>query len=171
MSTPSLKRLILVVATAALALAGSVVSTQGPGGPAGPAGPGGPGAQAPGGGGGGRGGRGGLPGATTEQNQAVLAMNTALAPLTTAVTAARNDLSTVTFADAKNEAAIKAAVEKLRAAELALATKRAEEFETLQSGPNKLNADQVAALVAAGGTVGGGGRGGGAGPGRGRGGN
>jgi hypothetical protein len=99
----------------------------------------------------------------------VLAMNTALAPLSTAVTTARNDVATATFADPKNEAGIKAAVEKLRAAELALATKRAEEFEALQTGPNKLNADQVAALIAAGGTVGGGGRGG-AGPGRGRGG-
>ena len=66
----------------------------------------------------------------------------------------------MTFAEPRNDAAIKAAVDKLRAAELALATKRAEEFAKLQAGPNKLNADQVTALIAAGGAPGAGGRGG-----------
>jgi hypothetical protein len=95
-------------------------------------------------------------------------MNAALAPLSAAVTTARNELATVTFADVKNVAGITAAVEKVRVAELALATKRAEEFAKLQAGPNKLNADQVTALIAAGGNPAGGGRGGGgAGPGRG----
>ena len=115
------------------------------------------------GGGAGRGG--GLPGATTEQTQAVADMNTALAPLAAAVTAARNEVATATFADPRSDAAIAAAIDKLRVAELALATRRAEEFAKLQAGPNKLNAEQVAALVAAGGTLpaGRGGRGGGAG--------
>jgi hypothetical protein len=92
---------------------------------------------------------------------AVMAMNTALAAENTAVTAARTELATATFADVKNVAGITAAVEKLRAAELALATKRADEFAKLQAGPNKLNAEEVTALIAAGGNVGGGGRGGG----------
>jgi hypothetical protein len=103
--------------------------------------------------GGGRGGRGGLPGATAEQTQAVADMNTALAPLTTAVTAARTALATATYADVRNAAAIAEAVEKLRAAELALAMGRAAEFSKLQAGPRKLSAEQVSALVAAGGTI------------------
>jgi Spy/CpxP family protein refolding chaperone len=164
MTATSLKRLVLVCATLACALTTAIVSTQGPGGPPPQGAP-----AAPGGGGGGGRGRGGLPGATPAQTQAIVEMNVALASLTTAVTTARNELATATFADPRNDAGLKAAVDKLRTAELALATKRAEEFEKLQAGPNKLNAEQVAALVAAGGNVGGGGRGG-AGPGRGRGG-
>jgi hypothetical protein len=87
-------------------------------------------------------------------------MNAALADLTTAVATARAGLATATFADVKNAAAITAAVEKVRAAEVALATRRAEEFAKLQAGPNKLNPEQVSALIAAGGSPGGGGRGG-----------
>lgn len=120
-----------------------------------------PAAPAPGGPGGGRG-RGGLPGATPEQTQAVADMNTALAALNSAVTTARTELATATFVDVPNEAGIRAAVEKLRVAELALASKRAEEFAKLQAGPNKLTPEQVTALIAAGGnspTVGRGGRG------------
>lgn len=111
----------------------------------------------------GRGRGGGLPGATPDQMQAVAAMNTALAEQAAAVTAARAELANVTFAPVKDAAGITAAVEKLRAAELALATKRAEEFAKLQAGPGKLNPEQVKALIAAGGNAGRGrgGRGGG----------
>jgi len=103
----------------------------------------------------GRGGRGGgLPGATPEQTQAVVDMNTALAEQNAAVASARAELATVTFAAVKNVAGITAAVDKVRAAELALATKRAAEFAKLQAGPNKLNPEQVKALIAAGGNAG-----------------
>jgi hypothetical protein len=95
--------------------------------------------------GGGRGG--GLPGATPEQTQAVADMNATLAPLTVGASAARSELATATFAGTRNDPAIKAAIEKLQSAELALAMKRAEEFAKLQAGPNKLNADQVNALI------------------------
>jgi membrane protein involved in colicin uptake len=90
-------------------------------------------------------------------------MNTALAPLVTAATTARTDLATVAFANARNDAAIKAAADKLAAAELAVAKARADAFAKLQAGPNKLNADQVTALInmsAGGGRGGFGGRGG-----------
>jgi len=130
-------RLTLLLATAVFALAGVTAAA----------------AQ------GGRG-RGGLPGATPEQTQAVVNMNAALAEQNAAVTAARAELANVTFAAAKNAAGITAAVEKLRAAELALASKRAEEFAKLQAGPHKLNPEQVKALIAAGGNAGGRGRGG-----------
>lgn len=104
--------------------------------------------------GGGRGRGGGLPGATPEQTQAVMDMNAALTDQTAAVASARNDLATVTFAAVKNVPAITAAVEKLRAAELALASKRAEEFAKLQARPHKLSPEQVKALIAAGGNAG-----------------
>lgn len=110
----------------------------------------------------GRGGRGGgLPGATPEQIQAVADMNAALAPQGAAVASARAELAMVTFAAVKSVAGITAAVDKVRTAELALASKRAEEFAKLQAGPNKLNPEQVKALIAAGGSAGRGGRGGG----------
>jgi Spy/CpxP family protein refolding chaperone len=157
-------RIALLLTTAGLAFMLVALSAQQPVVPAAPS------AGAPvqaGPGGGGRG-RGGLPGATPEQMQAIADMNTALAALNTAVTTARNELAAATFADVKNEAGIRAAVEKVRAAELALAMGRATEFAKLQAGPNKLNAEQVTALIAAGGNPGGGGRGRGAGaPGRG----
>lgn len=105
-------------------------------------------------------GRGGLPGATPEQTQAVATMNAALAEQAAAVASARAELANATFATVKNAAGITAAVEKLRAAELALATKRAEEFAKLQAGPHKLDPDQVKALIAGGGNAGGRGRGG-----------
>lgn len=163
MNTTHSIRLALMLATAGLLFIDLVGSAQTPAPGAGPA----PAAQGAPARGGGRGGRGGLPGATPEQTQAVAAMNAALASLTAAVNTARMELATATFADVKNAAAITTAVEKLRAAELALATKRAEEFAKLQAGPNKLSADQVAALIAAGGNPAGGGRGGGGGGGAG----
>ena len=139
-----LKSILLLAATAAVAVIGSVAYAQAP----------------PPGSGGGRGG--GLPGATAEQTQAVADMNTALAAWNSAVAAARAELATVTFAAVRDDVAINAAVGKLRVAELDLATKRAEEFAKLQNGPNKLSPDQVTALIAAGGnpSAGRGGRGG-----------
>lgn len=86
-------------------------------------------------------------------------MNAALTDLAGAVATARAALATATFGNVKNPSAIAAAVEQVRAAELALAMRRAEEFAKLQAGPHKLSADQVAALIAAGGNVGGAGRG------------
>src|SRR5262245_22849128 len=70
-------------------------------------------------GGAGRGGRGlVVPGATPEQMQAINDMNAALAPLTATVNAARNDVAAAAITGIKNETAIRAAIEKLRAAEL-----------------------------------------------------
>ena len=151
---------------AAFALSALTVSAQAPGGAA-PAAPAAGGAAAGGarggGGGGGAGGRGGggLPGVTPEQTAKLNELfTTGLAAETAAVTAARADLATATFLDKKDDAAIKAAVAKVQAAELALANKRAAAFATLQGSPEKLNEAQVTAFIAAGGTVGGGGRGG-----------
>jgi len=111
--------------------------------------------------------RGGLPNATPEQTQAVMDMATSLQEQSDAVTAARSDLAMVTFAETKDEAAIRQKVAALQAAELALANARAAAFAKLQADPTtKLTPEQVTALIAAGGTIqqgrggGGGGRGG-----------
>jgi hypothetical protein len=93
----------------------------------------------------------GIPGATPEQTRAIADMNSALQPQLAAVAQARAELATATFENTRNEAAIKAAVEKVRSAEVALATARAAEFAKIQSGPNKLSPEQVTALIAAGG--------------------
>jgi Spy/CpxP family protein refolding chaperone len=158
------KHILLVLTTAVLAFTAAYAQAPATGAAQGPPGAGAPPGQ------GGRGGRGGgLPGATPEQNQAVADMNTALAPLVTAATTARNELATVAFADVKNQAAIGAAVEKVRAAELALASARADAFARLQASPCKLTPEQVTALLTAasnpGGRGGGFGGGGGRGPG------
>jgi hypothetical protein len=89
-------------------------------------------------------------------------MNTSLTALTATATAARNELAAVAIADVKNDAGIRAAVDKLRIAELAVAMARADAFAKLQASPNKLNAEQVTALINMG-AGGGGARGGGGG--------
>ena len=115
-----------------------------------------------GGGGGGGGGRGGVPSATPNQMAAILAMEQALMDQTAAVSVARAALTAATFAEARNDAGLRVKIEQLAAVELALANARAEQFVKLQSGAGKLNAEQIAALIAQ--SVGGpGGRGGGGG--------
>jgi Spy/CpxP family protein refolding chaperone len=153
--------LLLVLATTGLVLTAVYAQAPAPGAAQTPPAAGAP---APPGGRGGRGG--GLPGATAEQNQAVMDLNAALAPLVTAAATARNELAMTAFGDVRNEANIGAVVEKLRQAELALATARAEAFARLQAGPNKLNPEQVTALVGAGGNLPAGRGGGGRGPGQ-----
>ncbi len=112
-------------------------------------------------GGAGGGGRGGIPGITAEQTAKVNELfTTGLAAETAAVTAARAELATATFADKKDDAAIKAAVGKVQAAELALANKRAAAFATLQGSAEKFNEAQVTAFIAAGGALPAAGRGG-----------
>ena len=102
----------------------------------------------------GRGGR-GIPNATPEQTAAVTRMNAAVAAETERLSAARADLLAASFAAPRNDAAIQAKVDAIRAAELQLARARADAFGKLQASPDKLATEQVAALAA-----GAGGRGG-----------
>ena len=104
-------------------------------------------------------GRRGVPNATPEQTAAIARMNTALASQTQRVAAARSDLVAATFADPRDDSAIRARVKSVAAAELELAKARAAAFAELQSSPDKLSGDQIAALAAISGT-GAGGRGG-----------
>jgi hypothetical protein len=108
----------------------------------------------------GRGGR-GLPNATPEQNAAVAQMNAELAPQMERLTAVRAEAIPAALAQPADEAAMRAKVESIRAAELSLAQARADTFGKLQASANKLTAQQVAALGnATAGGRGGGGRGG-----------
>jgi hypothetical protein len=105
----------------------------------------------------GRGGR-GIPGATPEQNAALVELNAGLAPQTQRLAAARTDLIAAALAQPRNDAAIKAKGEAIRVAELELAKARADAFAKMQASPNRLASGQVAALA---GAVGPAGRGGG----------
>lgn len=117
--------------------------------------------------GGGRGGGPGqIPGLTADQQSALAEINTSLAPKIQAVTSARTALAQATFLDA---AAIPARLKAVSAAELDLANTRADAITKLQGTAQRLNADQINALIAqAAPPAPGGGRGGrgsGAGPG------
>lgn len=102
------------------------------------------GAQTPAGGG--RGGRG--PGIflTQRQSAALAQMNTDVAPLVQAATAAR---------DALIAAPTPANADALKASEIALATARAAAFAKIQYSPAKLPPEYVANMIAAGGAMGG----------------
>lgn len=106
-------------------------------------------------GGGGRG-RGGVPDLTQNQAAALAQMAADLMPLTQAVTAARTALANAASASPSDANAVRARVRELVAAELALARGRADAFGKMQAAKSKLRPDQVTALIAAGGAVGGG---------------
>lgn len=84
---------------------------------------------------------------TSAQQEAVDAMNQSLAPLVTAATTARNELITASLSVPLDQAAIGARGNALAAAELALASARAEHFARLQGSANRLTEAQVAALI------------------------
>ncbi len=105
-----------------------------------------------------RGGR-GIPNATPEQNAALAEMNTALAPQTQRLALARTDLVAATLASPRNDAAIKAKLDSIRAAEMESAMALAHALAKLQGSPNQLAPNQVAALAGSIGRGGGGGRG------------
>ncbi len=118
-------------------------------------------AGAPGGGGrgGGPGGPGAIPGLTPAQQTAVGDLNQAVGAQSQALTSARTALAQASFSDPP---AIPARLAAVSAAELELAKTRAEAFAKLQGTSERLNAQQIEALVT---QATGGGRGGRGGPG------
>jgi hypothetical protein len=98
-------------------------------------------------GGGGAAGRGGIPNLTPAQLTAINAMDQALTAQTTAAATARTALIAASFAEPRNDTDLKARLEQLNRAELALANARAEQFTKLQAGADKLNAEQISALL------------------------
>ena len=99
------------------------------------------------------GGRGGIPNLTSQQISGLTRMTGELMPLTQAVTAARAELAAAAFAEPRNDAAIRAKVAAVSAAELALAKARASAFAKVQASPSKLSPDQIAPLIAMGGIL------------------
>jgi len=104
-------------------------------------------AGAPGGAGpfGGRGGRGMIPGLSADQQQALAAINESLAEKDQAVTDARRALAEAAYSDAS---AIQSSLSALSAAELELASSRAQAIARLQDSPQRLKSDQIEALIA-----------------------
>jgi type 1 glutamine amidotransferase len=110
--------------------------------------------------GGSGGARGAVPGATPAQQEAITAMNSSVAALTQAATAATAALNQTVYSGNSNAADIKAKADGVAAAELALANARLQELTKIQSSPAKLNPAQVQALAQTGARGGAGGRGG-----------
>jgi len=112
---------------------------------------------AAGGRGGGRGAaRTSMPHVTARQADAVTQMTAGFASRSQALTAARAGVIQSALAAPRNDAAIQAKVDAVAAAELALARARADALAALQATPDNLDAEQLAWLVAGGGSFGGG---------------
>ncbi len=95
------------------------------------------------------GGRGGgidtIAGLTAGQRAAIVAANGELSAQAAAVSAARNALAAVVFAEPGNPAAIPIMAGAVREAELALAVAHAQSLARIQASPDRLTPDQVAA--------------------------
>jgi hypothetical protein len=105
-------------------------------------------------GGGGRAYRASMPHVTASQAGALLEMNSALQPKAQALNAARAQVAVAALADPRDDAAIRARVDAVAAAELALAQARSEAFARFQATADRLDAEQISWLVAAGGIYG-----------------
>jgi hypothetical protein len=98
-------------------------------------------------------GGGGIPAVSAPQMAALAKMTTGLTPLIQAAARARDELVAATFAVPRNDAAIRAGTGAIRVAERALASARGDAFAAIQRSPNKLAPDQVAGLIAMGGSL------------------
>jgi len=113
-------------------------------------------------GGGGPGGPGGIPGLTPAQQSAIAEMNQSVAEPAQALNRARIALAQATYSE---PSALAERLAALKATELALAKARADAFAKLQGTSERLNAQQVEALIAQAVPQAPGGRGGPGGPG------
>jgi hypothetical protein len=96
--------------------------------------------------------RGTIPNIRQSQVAALTKLTTDVMPLTRILTAARNALTAAVLSDAPNDAAIKAKVDSVQVAELALARARADAFAKIQASANRLAVDQKEVFVAMGGS-------------------
>lgn len=112
-------------------------------------------AAPPGRGGGGRGVyRTSMPHVTAKQATALLAMTSNQLALTQALDAARSAVTSAALSTPRDDAAILAKVDAVAAAELTLARARAGALQSFQSTPDRLDAEQLAWLIAANGSYG-----------------
>jgi hypothetical protein len=105
----------------------------------------------------GRGGRGRiaavpLPHVSVVQGNALIQMNGNMTQLTQALSDARTSVTTASITLPRSNSAIQSKVDAAAAAELGLAIARADALAKLQASSNKLDPDQLAALVREGGT-------------------
>ena len=109
-------------------------------------------------GGGGAAGRGGyrtsMPHVTAKQASALLDMNAALQSQTQALNNARTQVTVAALSAPRDDAAIQSKADAVEQAELAMALSRADAAGKLQAGPEPLDKEQIAWLVAAGGSYG-----------------
>lgn len=94
-----------------------------------------------------------IPNANAQQTAALTRMARDLAQPMQALTAARSELVAAAFTTPRSDVAIRAKVDAVRAAEQALAKARADAFASIQASTNRLAPDQLAALIAMGGTL------------------
>lgn len=106
-------------------------------------------------GGAGRGGyRTNMPHVTARQASALVDLTASLQTQTQSLNRARTQLAAAALTSPPDNAAIQLHADAVAAAELALAQARADAFAKLQASPDALDAEQIAWLVAAGGTYG-----------------
>jgi len=95
----------------------------------------------------------GIPNMTSNQVALLTQLTGSVQQPTQSVNAARAELTAASFAQARDDAAIKAKVDSLAAAELALADARADSLAKIQLSQDKLSPDQLAALINVGGVL------------------
>jgi Domain of Unknown Function (DUF1080) len=93
-----------------------------------------------------------IPNVREAQTRALTQLTTGLMPLTKTLNGARAALVAASVAEPRNDAAIRAKVEEVVRAELAVATARAAAFARIQGSANRLAPNQVAAFAAMGGS-------------------
>ena len=96
--------------------------------------------------------RGTIPRIREAQTAALTRLTTDVMPLTRILNSARTALAAATFAETRNDAAIRAKAASVQVAEMALAQARADAFGRIQASANKLAPDQVEVFVAMGGS-------------------
>jgi len=96
---------------------------------------------------------GGIPVVSAQQMAALTRMTAGLTPLIQAAVRARDELVAATFALPRNDATLRAKTAAIRVAERALARARADTFAAIQGSPSALRPDQVAGLIAMGGSL------------------
>lgn len=95
-----------------------------------------------------------IPHSTSSQANVLLQMATDTTALMQTLTEARTAVTAASLALPPNPASVKAKVDAVGAAELALASARAGALAKIQTSANKLDSEQIAALVAMGGNFG-----------------
>jgi hypothetical protein len=93
-----------------------------------------------------------MPHVNARQASALFTITSALQQQTQALNSARTQVTLAALSEPSNDRALQTKIAAVKEAELALARARADEFARIQSSPDRLDSEQVAWLVAAGGS-------------------